>query len=298
MSSDSYNDPAPGRLLRSERLWTNVLAGCLGFGVVVILNFAPPIQFKSKPQNDSGKEIVRLDVSRLLVDRVHYEEADGGVVSERNWLTVQALMWVASLVGLGELWTRRKAWKADGLLQSQGLLPEDEHTLLTSEDLKSIYRRARGASSSGALSTMIKRMVMEFRKSQSVTRVNNLLDSSLELYQHKLDLQYTLLRYIVWLIPTLGFLGTVMGIAAAMGFAGSGAVALDNLLEPTTQKLAVAFYTTWLGLMFSAVLVLGMSVMQAAEEKILNDNGNYCLDNLVIRLLEPTYIKDPGRPSA
>ncbi len=281
--------------MASERLWTNILAGCIGFGVVVILNFAPPIQFKSKAQDDSGKVIVKLDVSRLLVDRVYYETDAGGVVSERNWFTVQSLMWIATLIGFGELWTRRRAWKAEGSLQGEKLLPEDEHTLLTSEDLKSIYRRARGASSAGALPVMIQRMVMEFRKSKSATRVNNLLDSSMELNQHRLDLHYTLLRYIVWLIPALGFLGTVMGIAGAMGFAGSGAVAMDDLLEPTTQRLAVAFYTTWLGLMFSAVLVLGMSVMQAAEEKVLNDNGNYCLDNLVIRLLEPEHLEDAGQ---
>jgi biopolymer transport protein ExbB/TolQ len=103
-------------------------------------------------------------------------------------------------------------------------------------------------------------------------------------------------RYIAWLIPSLGFLGTVMGIANAMGFAGSGAVASDDLLGPTTQRLAVAFYTTWLALILSSMLVLFMNLLQAAEERVLNDTGQYCLDNLVLRLLEPGHLEKPVNP--
>jgi biopolymer transport protein ExbB/TolQ len=132
---------------------------------------------------------------------------------------------------------------------------------------------------------------MEFRKSRSIDRVNGLLDSSLELFLHQLDLRYTLLRYVVWVIPTLGFVGTVIGIADAMAFAGSGAVEMENLLSPTTQKLAVAFYTTLVALLQSGVLVFGMNSIQAGEEKAINDAGQYCLENLVMRLMEPGQLE-------
>jgi biopolymer transport protein ExbB/TolQ len=122
--------------------------------------------------------------------------------------------------------------------------------------------------------------------------VNALLDSSLELFQHRLDLKYTLMRYLVWVIPTLGFVGTVIGIANAMAFAGSGAVAMDEILAPTTQKLAVAFYTTLVALLQSGVLVLGMNSLQAGEELVLNDAGQYCLENLVMRLMEPGQLEE------
>ena len=49
----------------------------------------------------------------------------------------------------------------------------------------------------------------------------------------------------------------IIGIANAMSFAGSGAVEMENLLAPTTQRLAVAFYTTLVALLQSGVLVLG-----------------------------------------
>lgn len=272
-----------------ERFWTLVLAGCLGVGFVVILNLAGPLQFKSTMP--SGNEVVSVDLSRILVDWTYYTDGEGHVIDERNPLSVQAFMWVAMFIGVGELWIRWRILRSERALLHAGLLPEDERSLLTAEDLRPIYVHARGLSRTAALPVLVRRLSMEFRKSKSIDRVNALMDSSLELFLHQLDLRYTLLRYLVWVIPTLGFVGTVIGIAAAMSFAGSGAVAPEDLLSPTTQRLAVAFYTTLVALLQSGVLVLGMNSLQAGEEKVINEAGQYCLENLVMRLMEPGQLE-------
>lgn len=275
---------------RVERFWTLVLSACLGVVFVVILNFAGPWQVKSHAP--SGKEIVNIDFSRILIDWSYYTDADGRQVDEHNWFSIQGFMWVAMFVGLGELWIRGRAMRADQAILRLRLLPEDERSLLTAEDLRPIYVKARGMSRSAVLPSLVRRLSMEFRKSKSIDRVNALLDSSLELFLHQLDLRYTLLRYLVWVIPTLGFVGTVIGIASAMAFAGSGAVEMENLLAPTTQRLAVAFYTTLVALLQSGVLVLGMNSLQSGEEKAINDAGQYCLENLVMRLMEPGHLEE------
>lgn len=267
-----------------------MLSGCLGAMFVLLLNLVGPWQIKSTAA--SGREVVDIDVSRILVDWTYYEDESGRVVNERNPLSVQAFMWVAMFVGLGELWIRWRAMKTEQALLRMKLLPEDERSLLMVEDLRPIYVRARGISRTAVLPVLVRRLAMEFRKSKSIDRVNALLGSSLDLFQHRLDLRYTLLRYLVWLIPTLGFVGTVIGIAHAMAFAGSGAVAMDDLLAPTTQKLAVAFYTTLVALLQSGVLVLGMNSLQSGEELVLNDAGQYCLENLVMRLMEPGQLEE------
>jgi biopolymer transport protein ExbB/TolQ len=276
----------PGRV---ERFWTLVLAACIGAVFVVVLNLAGPWQVKS--QAPSGKEVVDVDISRILVDWTYYKDDDGQQIDKRNWFSVQAFMWVAMFTGLGELWIRGRAMRADQAILRARLLPEDERSLLTAEDLRPIYVKARGMSRTAVLPVLVRRLSMEFRKSKSIDRVNGLLDSSLELFLHQLDLRYTLLRYLVWVIPTLGFVGTVIGIANAMSFAGSGAVATENLLSPTTQKLAVAFYTTLVALLQSGLLVLGMNSVQAGEEQAINDAGQYCLENLVMRLMEPGQLE-------
>ena len=111
-----------------------------------------------------------------------------------------------------------------------------------------------------------------------------MLTASLELYLHEIDLRYSLIRYVIWAIPTLGFIGTVMGISLALSFAGQVDLQDPNLLAELTKQLAVAFDTTLLALLMSAVLVLAQHVIQAAEERALNVGGQYVLDNLVNRL--------------
>jgi biopolymer transport protein ExbB/TolQ len=268
-----------------ERFWTLVLAGGLGVLFVVMLNLAGPWQYKSTEPN--GKEIVSVDMSRIMVDWKFYTDHEGRQIDERNPLAIQSFMWVAMFIGMGELWLRWRALRSERKLLHAGLLPEDERSLLTAEDLRPIYITARGLPRGSVLPVMVRRLSMEFRKSKSIDRVNALLDTSLELFLHQLDLRYTLIRYLVWVIPTLGFVGTVIGIANAMAFAGSGAVEMEHLLAPTTQRLAVAFYTTLVALLQSGVLVLGMNSLQAGEEKVINEAGQYCLENLVMRLMEP-----------
>ena len=114
------------------------------------------------------------------------------------------------------------------------------------------------------------------------------MNSSLELYMHEIDLRYNMLRYIMWLIPSLGFIGTVIGIALALNFAGAETTDFQDpkLLSKLADRLGVAFYTTLLALLQAAVLVFLMHLTQAREEKALNDAGQYCMDNLINRLYE------------
>jgi biopolymer transport protein ExbB/TolQ len=241
---------------------------------------------------------VSWDFSRILVDWSYYTTPEGAQVNKRNYASVQTFMWLAMFVGVGELWYRWRVMRGERSMLDAGLLPEAEGSMLTESELKPHYIKARAYPAARVLPVLVRRLIAEFRKSKSVDRVNGLLDSSLELINHRLDLGYTLLRYIVWLLPTLGFVGTVIGIADAMAFAGSGAVAADALLSPTTQRLAVAFYTTLLALVQSGILVFFMNTLQAAEEEVVNASGQYCIDNFIIRLLEPGQQEELLRRSA
>ena len=99
------------------------------------------------------------------------------------------------------------------------------------------------------------------------------------------DLRYNIIRYITWLIPSLGFIGTVIGIMLALNYAGDRAnVASPDMLYQVTQRLGVAFSTTLLALVMAAILVLIQNLVQGREERALNAAGQYCLDNLINRL--------------
>jgi len=109
--------------------------------------------------------------------------------------------------------------------------------------------------------------------------------STLELMSHRLDLAYQTIRFLVWVIPTTGFVGTVIGISIALeGMQDPKNIAFDKV----TSGLAVAFYTTILALLLSAILVFLQNIVQRKEESTLNRAANYCLKNLINRIYAAT----------
>ena len=206
--------------------------------------------------------------------------------------TIQNLMWLILFLGLGELLTRiLQSNRESGPLQAR-LLPEDPEVMLRARDLGPIYKRLQEGrySEDSFLPRLIGRTILQFQSSRSVDQANSLLNSTLELCQHEIDLRYNMLRYLVWLIPTLGFIGTVVGIALALqtlsGVQFSNNDEMQAIMPQLTERLGVAFFTTLLALLQSAVLVFALHVVQAREERILNRAGQYCLDNLINRLYE------------
>ena len=246
-----------------------VLSGC---AVIGLLTFVLP-----GPQIGSGG----IQISALLLDRA----------SETYPLTIQNVMWLMFFFGLGELWVRFHRATTETAQFGQGLLPEDDSTMLRAKDLVPVYRKVMesGPGRYFRLQRLVVRIVQQFQVSRSIDQANSLMNSSLELMQHEIELKYNMLRYLVWLIPTLGFIGTVVGIALALSAAGDMpdlnlAIEVQAWVTAMTTKLGIAFSTTLVALMMSAVLVFLLHLAQGKEEIALNNAGQYCLDNLINRL--------------
>ena len=209
--------------------------------------------------------------------------------------TIQNVMWIVFFLGVGELAARYRAGGAEGSQLARALLPEDDTVVLRQEDLGPVYQRVRESDPEGAywLQRLLTSVVLQFQSNGSTDQVNAVFNSLVDLFQNEIELRYNLLRYLVWLIPTLGFIGTVVGIAGALAQAGdmfagaaSGQAARPELMQSLTGELGVAFYTTQLALLQSAALMATMHVVQGREEGALNRVGQYCLRNLVNRLYE------------
>ena len=65
-------------------------------------------------------------------------------------LTVQNVMWVVFMLGLGELFVRWREAQAELRQLRAGYLPEDETTVLQAPDLRHIYARAREVARPGS----------------------------------------------------------------------------------------------------------------------------------------------------
>ncbi|MDX1945586.1 MAG: MotA/TolQ/ExbB proton channel family protein [Pirellulaceae bacterium] len=83
---------------------------------------------------------------------------------------------------------------------------------------------------------------------------------------------YGLVRIIIWAIPMLGFLGTVVGITEALGDLGRQELgaALDSAIKGLTDGLYVAFDTTAIALCFSIVLMFIQFMLDRHETEVLS----------------------------
>lgn len=78
---------------------------------------------------------------------------------------------------------------------------------------------------------------------------------------------YALVRLVIWAIPILGFLGTVIGIT--MAIAELSPEALENSLPQVTAGLGVAFDTTALALGLSMILMFVQYLVDNTEQRLL-----------------------------
>ena len=90
----------------------------------------------------------------------------------------------------------------------------------------------------------------------------------------RLHASHSLLQTVIWAIPILGFLGTVMGITLAI--ANVTPDQLDSSLDEVTGGLAVAFDTTAVALTFSLVLGFTSLFIKRAEEQLLTQVDEQC----------------------
>jgi biopolymer transport protein ExbB/TolQ len=94
----------------------------------------------------------------------------------------------------------------------------------------------------------------------------------------RLDSELSMVRYIIWAIPSIGFIGTVRGIGIALGEA-QNAVKGDVL--GVTAALGTAFNSTLVALLISVLIMLLAHQLQLLQERLVLDAQAYTERNLL-----------------
>ena len=196
--------------------------------------------------------------------------------------TIQNIEHVLLFLGLGELFVRWRSACHELSFLKMHLLPEDEETVLEAGDLGPIRKRVAKLFSMdhGILPSLIDLSILQFQSGRSIDQTVAVTTNNLDLIQHRVDLSYSLIRYIAWVIPTMGFIGTVIGIGGALASVPAGDIKIVEL----AHQLSVGFDCTEVALVESAVLVFVLHMVQEKEELALNHAGSYTLRNLINRL--------------
>ena len=108
----------------------------------------------------------------------------------------------------------------------------------------------------------------------------------------RMQASYGLVRIVLWAIPILGFLGTVIGIT--MAIAAFSPKDFDNSIRSMTQSLNVAFDTTAIALMLCIPLMFVKFYIERMEEDLLESVDDRVDGDLAGRFQQAGTTSDPN----
>ena len=138
----------------------------------------------------------------------------------------------------------------------------------------------------------INKGIKQLKISNTPSEVANVLSTVSATDSAIIDSSYVPIKFMIWVIPVLGFIGTVIGMSKAIGsfnivLQGIKDVGFQGMqagLGKVTAGLAVAFDTTFLALVLSAFINLLTNMVQKREEDLLSDVEDFVTDNIVNKL--------------
>jgi biopolymer transport protein ExbB/TolQ len=199
--------------------------------------------------------------------------------------TMQNVMWIFFFLGVGELCSRISRIRENNRGLAAGYLSEQPDIFYGRADIGEIRKKTHDKTDLPA--NILNVLTIRYQISNcAVDETHQMLNSQLELLQYRLDVEYGMIRFLTWLLPSLGFIGTVMGISDALNEAGKpGASESETFITTLTESLGFAFDTTLVALLMSSMLVYMMNIIQSQEERTIEKCGVYCLENFINKLM-------------
>jgi biopolymer transport protein ExbB/TolQ len=184
----------------------------------------------------------------------------------------------------GEFWTLRRVTL--GAIPAGGQSTEDAPSLLA--QLQQLPNRVKNTH-------LFKRMweAVEFvRRTNSADDLDQHLRHYEELESIQIQSGYSTIRIIVWAIPILGLLGTVIGITMAV--ANLNPETLEQSMSKVTHGLGVAFDHTATALALTMVLMFAKAGVERVQDRLLARIDARTSEELVGRFQPDGVNTDPN----
>ena len=219
--------------------------------------------------------------ARLAVDSTYItEDSFFVVIKDYEQETCFILMlWALSILG----YKGQAAWRQHKLLD-RDLLQLPESLPIGLEDTRELAERVHAMASMEkqyllprALLTGIER----FSATRNVQDVSTAVQDVCDAEGARMESELSIIRYIAWAIPSVGFIGTVRGIGDALGQAHR---AVEGDITGVTENLGVAFNSTFVALVISIILMFFIHQLQLLQERLVLDSDRY-VDHWLVRKL-------------
>jgi len=170
-------------------------------------------------------------------------------------------------------------------------VPQHQDFVLNEATAKTVLERMRSLVDDTRhfiLLNRIDRALSSLHNIGGIGDVSTILKSQADNDENQIASSYALIHAMIWAIPVLGFVGTVMGLSMAMAKFHVGdlqnATQIQERLVPVVSGLSTAFQTTLVGLVFALLLHLIQDLMQQKETSFLDECNDYCHANVVSKL--------------
>jgi biopolymer transport protein ExbB/TolQ len=135
--------------------------------------------------------------------------------------------------------------------------------------------------SSEPLIQTLRTTLWRYAGTKNVQNLSDAIESCVEALSIRQDAENSMIRYLIWAVPSIGFIGTVRGIGEALSLADK---ALAGDIAGMTNSLGVAFNSTLVALLISIFLMFIFHQLQRLQDGQIVDIQSYCDQYLLARI--------------
>ena len=225
-----------------------------------------------------SEQVLSLQAARMQVDPTYVQQRSVWVVLRDYEQEAEfvLMLWALAIIAHKGVQLRRERSLFDRDLVA---LPEGMRIL--PEDVREYARQIQGlpdGQRAGLLPRSLLAALNRFGVTRSIADASASARGVCEGEADRLDSELSLVRYIAWAIPAIGFIGTVRGIGDALAQAHR---AMQGDLAGVTQGLGTAFNSTLIALLLSLVLMFLLHHVQAEQERLVRDAETYLDERLI-----------------
>ncbi len=230
--------------------------------------------------------IVRPNATEVLAAQAIERETIPDYVTERStWVLIKdmeqeacfvLMFWALAIMG----------YKAKTILDERALLDVElisiaEGMRILPEDTREFARQVQALPDTGQKMLLPRALLNALRRFSTTRSIQDVSSSSNTIFESeadRLESELSMIRYISWAIPSIGFIGTVRGIGEALAQADK---AVQGDITGVTQSLGVAFNSTFIALLISIFLMFLVYQLQLLQERLVFDSQIYVEDKLI-----------------
>ena len=147
--------------------------------------------------------------------------------------------------------------------------------------IKRLDKELSAEHSSVPLIQTLRTTLWRYAGTKNVQNLSDAIESCVEALSIRQDAENSMIRYLIWAVPSIGFIGTVRGIGEALSLADK---ALAGDIAGMTNSLGVAFNSTLVALLISIFLMFIFHQLQRLQDGEIVDIQSYCDQYLLARI--------------